>query len=179
MQHQLTDATLIEQRLLELAYTTDAKITAPALAYFAPCSIDDAGRVLDDLAAKGRLEMNVEDDGSVVYEILGRERLAPRVVPPPGLRREVPARAMVVRDSGRDASPMVAAILSAFVPGAGHLYAGRIVAALLWFLVVGAGYALILPGLVLHLFSIVSAASAARRLGAPSPRLLMTSRTSY
>ena len=60
-----------------------------------------------------------------------------------------------------------------WLPGAGHLYAGRFLAAVLWFLVVGAGYALILPGLILHLFCIASAASAAPRVSAPPERSLL------
>jgi hypothetical protein len=166
----LTDARAIEQRMLELAYTTDAKITAPALAFYAPCTIDDAAGVLENLASKGRLSMEVEDDGSIVYELLGRRRMEPR----PAALAPVTPRVMARRyHEQRHASPLVAAALSMFVPGAGHLYAGRVFAAFLWFLVVGAGYALILPGLVLHLFSIVSAASAANRLGGPAPRHLL------
>jgi TM2 domain-containing membrane protein YozV len=69
---------------------------------------------------------------------------------------------------------MLAAVFSAFLPGAGHLYTGRIGAAILWFLVVSAGYALVLPGLVLHLFNIVSAASSARRLNVATARLQLT-----
>src|SRR3954470_10917934 len=79
-----TDHHAIERRLLELAYTTDAKLTATALAYYAPCSIEDASRVLDDLAAHDRLEMEILDDGSIVYHLRGRERLAfPHVTPTP------------------------------------------------------------------------------------------------
>ena len=169
MPNYLTDARAIEQRMLELAHTTDTKITAPALAYFAPCTIDDAAAVLEDLASRGRLSMEVEDDGAIVYELLGRQKMAPsRALSPVTPRVMAP-----VYRHHRDASPMVAAALSLFVPGAGHLYAGRVIAAFLWFLVVGAGYALILPGLVLHLFSIVSAAAAASRLGSPPPRRLL------
>jgi hypothetical protein len=167
----LTDARAIEQRLLDLAYTTDVKITAPALAYHAPCSIEDAATVLDDLAARGRVSMDVQDDGSIVYEVLGRQRMSP---PRPALAPAIP-RAMVhaPRRPWRDASPAVAAALSLFVPGAGHLYAGRVMAAFLWFLVVGAGYALILPGLILHLFSMASAAAAAARVSAPRQTFLL------
>ena len=43
-------------------------------------------------------------------------------------------------------------------------------AAIVWFLAVGAGYVLIVPGLILHVFCIFSAASAARQVGAPPPR---------
>ncbi len=165
MADRLKDASAIEQRLLELAHTTDAKITAPALAYFAPCSLDDATRVLDDLTTRNRLSMEIEDDGTIVYQMFGRQKLAPPPLPP--------QTALVRSGGGRpDASPLIAAVLSVIVPGAGHLYAGRVVAALVWFLVVGMGYALLFPGLVLHLFSIVSAASAARRLDTPSPPLL-------
>jgi hypothetical protein len=167
VQTRLKDPSAIEARLLELAHTTDAKITAPALAYFAPCSIEDAANVLDDLTGRDRLTMDVEDDGTLVYQMPGRQKLAaPRV---PELRRETSLVPLVPH--APSASPMLAGLLSLFVPGAGHLYAGRFVAALLWFLVVGAGYALILPGLVLHLFAIVSATNAARELNNDRHRL--------
>lgn len=169
--NRFTDAGAIEARLLELAHTTEAKITAPALAYFAPCSLDDAGRVLDDLAARDRLRMEIEDDGTVVYHLPGRQKLAALPTPPltPAL---VP-----VRRAPHAPSPLLAAVLSALVPGAGHLYAERPVAAVLWFLVVGLGYTLLFPGLVLHLLSIASAATSARRLEAARARPLLPSFT--
>jgi TM2 domain-containing membrane protein YozV len=164
--NRITDASTIEARLLELAHTTDATLTAPALAYYAPCSLDDAARVLENLAARDQLTMHVDDDGAIRYELPGRQKLAlatmPAVLTPAW--RDLPPR--------RHASPLVAAALSAFVlPGAGHVYAGRVVAGLLWFLVVALGYTLIVPGLVLHLFSIVSAAGAAARHNLPAPTL--------
>lgn len=165
MNHRLTDAGAIEQRLLELAYTTDAKLTAPALAYFAPCSVDDAERVLEALASRDRVSMDIDDDGTIVYELRGRQKLAARPQP----------MALVPAVSAPVSSPALAAVLSMFIPGAGHLYAGRVAAAVLWFLVVSAGYVLLIPGLVLHLFSMVSAAgAAARRNLASSPRLQLT-----
>ena len=159
--NRINDLSAIEARLLELSHTTDAKITAATLAYFAPCSIENAGRVLDDLAARGQLGMDVQDDGSISYEMFGRQKLGDMRP----LRREVelapvPRRPLAAQ---RTASPLLAAFLSLWIPGAGQLYAGRAVAAVLWFLVVGAGYVLILPGLILHLFCIASAASSARR----------------
>jgi hypothetical protein len=160
---RLTDANAIEQRLLELAYTTDAKLTAPALAYFAPCSVDDAERVLEALASRDRVSMDVDDDGTIVYELRGRQRLAPRPQP----------TALVPIISSASSSPTIAAVLSLFIPGAGHLYAGRVIAAMLWFLVVSAGYVLLIPGLVLHLFSMVSAAGAAARRNLAGDRPLM------
>lgn len=151
------DNRFIEQRLLDLAYTTDAKITATALAYYAPCSIEDAAQILEDLAAKGRLQMDIQDDGSIVYELLGRQKLAPaRPVLRPAI---VPARR-----AGMGPSPMIAALLTVFIPGAGHLYARHILGAVMWFSLVSIGYALVLPGLVFHIWSIISAAAAARRL---------------
>jgi len=166
--NRIKDPSAIEARLLELAHTTDAKITAPALAYFAPCSIADANHVLDELTAKDQLIMDIEDDGTVVYQMLGRQKLgAARPTPTPRPTALVPVT------HAHAASPVLAAVLSLFIPGAGHLYTGRIVAAVLWFLVVSAGYALILPGLVLHVFSIVSAANSAHRLNASERRLLL------
>lgn len=160
--NRINDLSAIEARLLELSHTTDAKISAPTLAYFAPCSVDNAQRVLDDLAARGQLRMDVQDDGSISYEMFGRQQLGD--VRP--LRREVALAPVPRRDlaSQRSSSPLLAAFLSLWMPGAGQLYAGRPVAAVLWFLAVGAGYALILPGLILHLFCIASAASSARRV---------------
>ncbi len=167
MATQGTDASFIERRLLELAYTTDAKITVTSLAYFTPCTIEEAGHVLDDLAARDRLSMEIEDDGTVVYQLAGRQRLAVRAPEPR------PLAPMVMRPH-RYTSPTVAAILTALIPGAGHLYAGRVVAGVLWFLVVGLGYALILPGLVLHLFAMASAAHAARERNLGRPFQLLT-----
>ena len=156
---RLTDPSAIEARLLELAHTTDAKITAPALAYFAPSAIADVQAVLDGLAARDQLSMDVEDDGTVVYAMRGRQKFASR--PTPSLRP-----ALVRVPPAPTASPLLAAALTLFIPGAGHLYTGRFVAAILWFLVVGLGYVLILSGLVLHLFAIASAANAAHQLNA-------------
>jgi len=175
---RITDAGAIEGRLLDLAHTTDAKITAPALAYFAPCSLDDAARVLDDLAGRDRLDLEIEDDGTLVYLLRGRQKLAPPPAAPSApSAHAAPGWHAALVPIGRPPegpSPVIAALLSAIIPGAGHLYVGRIAAAVLWFVVVGIGYALILPGLVLHLFSIASAAVAARRLETARTRLLLT-----
>ncbi len=170
------DPAIIEHRLLELAYTTDSPITAPILAYYAACSIEDAEKVLDNLVARERIQMEIDDDGLVHYIVPNRHKLEPRVEVPHRphestalLRREV-AVPLAIR-GGRDASPALAAVLSLFIPGAGQLYTGRFVAAVLWFIVVGLGYTLILPGLVLHLFCIGSAATSAYRLNSSLARL--------
>ncbi|MEJ7600987.1 MAG: hypothetical protein WKG01_23985 [Kofleriaceae bacterium] len=167
---RIKDPSVIEARLLELAHTTDAKITAPALAYFAPCSIEDAASVLEALAAHDRVSMDVEDDGSIVYTMPGRQKLAghaPNAPHAPRRAARLPAHALP------SPSPLLAVVLSGFLPGAGHLYAGRLGAGALWFAAVGIGYALVLPGLLLHLWCMVSAAAAARRVGQRSMPLLV------
>jgi TM2 domain-containing membrane protein YozV len=152
----------IEHRLLELAYTTNVTLTAPAVAYFAPCRIEDAQRVLDHLVATERIQMNVNnDDGSITYSIAGREEIAH------------PKRVALALRRSHEARPALAALLSLLIPGAGQLYAGRPGAALVWFFSVMVGYLLIIPGLVLHAFCIVSAASSAHRLNDSVERHLL------
>jgi TM2 domain-containing membrane protein YozV len=57
-------------------------------------------------------------------------------------------------------SPALAAVLSFLVPGLGQLYKGQVMNGIVWFFLVGVGYlALVLPGLLLHFFCIVGAAS--------------------
>jgi TM2 domain-containing membrane protein YozV len=174
MMERTDDPGVIEQRLLELAYTTDAQITASALAYYARCSIEEAEKVLDHLVTRDRISMEVRDDGTIEYVIPNRQKLKPRDEgpPPPHHHALVPIslEPLALRHN-RVANPGLAAVLSLFLPGAGQLYAGRIVGALLWFMVVTAGYYMILPGLILHLFCIVSAASSAHRLNSSVARL--------
>ena len=51
-------------------------------------------------------------------------------------------------------------MLSFFLPGLGQLYKGQILNGIVWFFFVILGYAaLILPGLLLHIFCIIGAAS--------------------
>ncbi len=59
---------------------------------------------------------------------------------------------------------VIAALCSVFIPGLGQLVQGRILAALLFFVLVGAGYAtwfLVIPaiiGAIIHLWCIIDAA---------------------
>lgn len=55
--------------------------------------------------------------------------------------------------------------LCAFLfPGLGHLILGKPINALIWFALIVAGYfCLIVPGVILHIISIVDAARAGRR----------------
>ena len=152
------DPAVIEHRLLDLAYTTDAIITAPLLAYYVPCRIEDAERVLDRLAAEGRLRMDVDDDGAVKYELPNRQRVAPPRSQSALVRRD-PEMMLEERHAPNAAA---AAVLSLVVPGAGQLYAGRPLSGIAWFTLVSMGYLLlIVPGLLLHILCIASAAAAA------------------
>ena len=57
-------------------------------------------------------------------------------------------------------SPGVAALLSFVIPGAGQMYKGNIGTGIFWFIVVVIGYfMLLIPGIILHLICIVTAAS--------------------
>jgi hypothetical protein len=152
------DPAVIEHRLLDLAYTTEAVITAPLLAYYVPCRIEDADRVLERLATEGRLRMEVDDDGNVFYEFPNRQRIAP-----PRSQWALARREESYELVGRQApSAAAAAVLSMIVPGAGQLYAGRPLSGVAWFALVTMGYLLlIVPGVLLHILCIASAASAA------------------
>ena len=167
------DPDVIEHRLLELAYTTDAKITAPVLAYFVPCRIEDAEKVLDDLTARDRISMEIDDDGGVYYVVPDRQKLEIKRESAPQQLMRLQHVPLAVRN--RAPSPFIAAGLSMLIPGAGQLYAGKMFSAILWFLAVSAGYALLIPGLVLHLFCMASAARSAQHLQADVRRLQLTS----
>ena len=154
---------MIEHRLLDLAYTTDSLITPPVLAYYAPCSIADAERVLDRLCTEGRLELEVDDNGGLQYVMPNRQRIARPHLP------HAPTLALQRYDAGpletrNEPNAAAAAILSMIVPGAGQLYAGRPLSAVAWFFLVTMGYMLlIVPGILLHVLCIASAASSAHR----------------
>jgi len=63
----------------------------------------------------------------------------------------------------RPPSPGLAAVLSVFIPGLGHVYSGRLGAGLGWFLATVIGYHVILvPGFLIHAASVWFAYEAAR-----------------
>ncbi|HSN25592.1 MAG TPA: hypothetical protein VLT45_04885 [Kofleriaceae bacterium] len=164
MTARTSDPAVIEHRLLDLAYTTDSVITPSLLAYYAPCSIEDAEKVLDTLVAQDRLRLEVDDDGNIHYELPNRVRIeSPRKN---ALVRQVDTLPMV----NAQPNAAVAGVLSLIVPGAGQLYAGHPLSAVLWFVVVSIGYLLlIVPGVILHALCIAQAASAAHR---PRPQYI-------
>jgi TM2 domain-containing membrane protein YozV len=66
-------------------------------------------------------------------------------------------------DRYRPPSPGIAAVLSVLVPGLGQVYAGRLLAGALWFVVTGFAYwAILLPGFIAHALCIWSAYASAR-----------------
>ena len=161
-----SDPAVIEHRLLDLAYTTEATITAPLLAYYTPCSIEDAEHVLERLVTEDRLHMDVDENGTITYVLPGREKDA---VPERRAHATHTPYALVPQvDTTLELRPppnaAAAAVLSLIVPGAGHLYAGRPLAGVGWFALVTLGYVLlVIPGLVLHILCIASAAAAANQ----------------
>ena len=57
-------------------------------------------------------------------------------------------------------SPGVAAVLSLVIPGAGQMYKGQVLNGLVWLVVVVIGYVMFIgPGVILHIFCILGAAS--------------------
>lgn len=155
-----SDPAVIEHRLLDLAYTTDSTITAPLLAYYTPCSIEDAEHVLDRLCSENRLSLEVDDEGNMTYVVPNRQRIARPMQPTYALAHTI-RPVMDVRPAPNAAA---AAVLSMIVPGAGQLYAGRPLSGLAWFVLVTMGYMLlIIPGVLLHIMCIAAAASAANQ----------------
>lgn len=60
-------------------------------------------------------------------------------------------------------SPGLAAVLSVFIPGLGHVYSGRLAAGLGWFLATMFGYwAILVPGFLIHVASVWFAYEAAK-----------------
>lgn len=56
--------------------------------------------------------------------------------------------------------PGIAGLLSFLIPGAGQMYKGNVVSGIFWFIFTIIGYfLLVIPGLILHLICIVTAAS--------------------
>lgn len=74
--------------------------------------------------------------------------------------RQQSSQIIVPLQNERKWSPGVAAVLSLVIPGAGQIYKGHIGTGLFWLLIVFIGYLLlIVPGIILHIICIVTAAS--------------------
>lgn len=74
--------------------------------------------------------------------------------------RQQPSQIIMPTHNERKWSPGVAAVLSLVIPGAGQMYKGNIGTGIFWLIIVCIGYfLLVIPGLILHLICIVTAAS--------------------
>ena len=72
---------------------------------------------------------------------------------------------IVQQADARAWNPGVAAVLSLIIPGAGQMHKGNILGGLVWLVAVVIGYMLlIVPGVILHLCCIVSAACKVHKL---------------
>ena len=72
----------------------------------------------------------------------------------------VTAQTPVVKTPLRSWNPGIAALLSLIIPGAGQMYKGQVGAGFLWFIFVVGGYFLfIIPGVILYIVCIFSAAA--------------------
>lgn len=60
--------------------------------------------------------------------------------------------------------PGIAAVLSFFFPGAGHIYCGRVGFGILWFFLTALGSLLILPGIIMWVAGMVMANNEAKRV---------------
>lgn len=66
-------------------------------------------------------------------------------------------------------SPGIAAVLAVLIPGLGHVYVGRLLAAACWFAAISFGYsAILVPGLLLHAISVWTAYRSAEEVETPS-----------
>jgi len=114
--------------------------------------------VLDRLASEDRIHLEVDDNGNVFYVFPNRQRVAPVRLPPLGLARHDEYELEIRQPP----NPAAAAVLSMIVPGAGQLYAGRPISGIAWFALVTMGYLLlVVPGVLLHILCVASAAGAA------------------
>ena len=78
--------------------------------------------------------------------------------------KEQPAVAPAPQPAQSTWNPGIAAVLSLVIPGAGQMYKGNVIEGMFWLLFVAGGYVLyIFPGLILHIFCILGAASGKKK----------------
>ena len=70
---------------------------------------------------------------------------------------------IVIQQAPQGPNRGIAALLSLVIPGAGHMYCGRVLSGLVWLVCVAVAYVLFFPlGILLHLGAIAAAAVSAR-----------------
>jgi TM2 domain-containing membrane protein YozV len=108
-----------EQRFLEFAYKTTARINGPSVAYALKIPIDEATDKLEDLAARDVLLREVDDEGTVYFRLPGRPSASRAIVPRPG------GPLAKAPQPVSEATAIVGLLLNLTMPGVGSLVAGR------------------------------------------------------
>jgi TM2 domain-containing membrane protein YozV len=104
-----------EQRFLDYAYKTTARIDALSVAHNCKVSIKDAGERLEDLAAREVLIREVDDEGQVYFRLPGRGRQGALVQ----------TQAGPLAKAGDEGTAVVGLLVNLALPGVGSLIAGR------------------------------------------------------
>jgi len=145
------DYRAFEQRVLDVLFTTTDPLTPVHLAYHTRVPVAEAEKHLEHMVEAQILHKECDEEtGAVSYVYPQRAMLEARN--PPALTGMRPLY-----------SPLGAAALTVLLPGAGHMYSGRTRAGLFWLLGTLAGYmCLVIPGIVLHILCIASAANVPR-----------------
>jgi hypothetical protein len=114
--------------------------------------------------------MEVDDDGNIFYVMPGRQKgvLGAHPEGRNAFATHTPHALVPQVDTAFEfrppPNPAAAAVLSMIVPGAGQLYSGRPLSAVAWFTLVTMGYMLlIVPGVLMHILCVASAAAAANQ----------------
>jgi hypothetical protein len=162
-----------EQQLLDLAMRTKDPLTPAFVAYALRMRMEEAREYLDKMAADGNVSLESDADGNLYYDFpnLPRGSVKPVAAPapapaygaPPGPQQMVPISPsyLAPRPPAPTFSPAVAGLLSFLWPGAGQIYRGEVGAGIGFMIATLVGYVLfIVPGLVMHIISVVNAARA-------------------
>lgn len=176
-----------EKKLLDLAMRTTDRLTAPFVAYHLEIRIKEAEEHLDQMTVEGHLGLDSDDDGNLFYEFPNLRRGSARTAsgassalaqptrpspPPPPRPVMSPYRPVARLAPRRQFSPAVAAMLSLLLPGLGQIYRGEKANGVGFMIAAILGYFLIVPGLIIHLVSVVKAAMPAphvQYLAPPGP----------
>ncbi len=105
-----------EQRFLEFAYKTNARIDPLSVAHACKVPIQDADDRLEDMAAREMLIREVDDEGQVYFRLPGRAKPGAIVHSAPG------ALAATHVDEG---TALVGLLVNLPLPGVGSLIAGK------------------------------------------------------
>jgi hypothetical protein len=147
------DYRAFEQRVLDVLFTTTIPITPAHMAWVVHLPIAEAEKHLERMVESGILHKECDvETGAVSYVYPQRALLEKRE---PHALLPIAPRPLY--------SPALAAALSILLPGAGHLYSAREKAGVLWMFATLAGYVcLIVPGIILHILCVASAANVPR-----------------